>query len=153
MKTIMLIAFLSYCYRTLGEGTNRVTIKYPSALQSTSDHGTSSYGVDFVLRPISDFRLMYCDDHTLGVRIESKVCIIDFALQNGKQHEEIKLSSNMSLTDVLRKSRFQQLQGWRGGQPGIRIVRRRSIVANDGTEAFGETKISPGDFIIVMPVD
>jgi len=134
-------------------GDYQVTIKYPSDLRAKGGRGVTTFSLDFILHPLSDLRLMYCDIETMRARISSGVCIIDF-YQPIPFHKEVKVSPDSTLAQILILSGLPQLQGWRGiGQPAIRIIAKRAILAHDGTEDFLHTKIRPGDFIVVLPID
>ena len=129
--------------------SQQVTIKYPSDLLAGGAKGSTRFSLDFVLRPIGDFRLMYCDEETLQRRIEAGVCVLDFDHPYGK-HAEIRIPTQVTLGDVLKQSGEKRLERWNGiGQPSIRIISRRAILAHDGTEQFLLAKISAGDFIVV----
>lgn len=133
--------------------TARVTIKYPSDLRANGAKGVTPFSLDFVLDLISDFRLLYCDEQTLRTRIAAKVCIIDFDNPDGV-HKDVKVSADSTLRDVLKNSGVKRLQKWDGrGQPYIRLITARAIMAPDGTEQFLKTKICAGDFIVVQTFD
>jgi len=135
-----------------GDTNQQSRIKFPSDLLSQGSRGITPFGVDFILHPIRDFRLIYCDNQTLQTRIQSGVCVIDVASRT-ENHKEVKVLTNSTLADVL-KIAGPVLQGWQPGlQPSLRIIGERSILADHGNEAFLQTKILPGDFIVLLPTN
>jgi hypothetical protein len=71
---IILLILLGSGLALLAADTNQVrevTIKAPSDLRAKGALGSTPYTLDFVLRPIDDFRLMYCDPKTLKARISA----------------------------------------------------------------------------------
>ncbi len=129
------------------------TIKYPSDLLAHGSRGTTPYTLDFVLYRFGDLRALYCDPKTLQNRISAGVCVIDFVGAD-PYHQEVKVSPNSSLHQVLENSGLPRFKGWNGtGQSLMRIIGKRSIIGQDGSPRFRQTKISPGDFIVVLPVE
>jgi hypothetical protein len=130
-----------------------VTIKYPTDLRFEGKNGITSYSLDFVLHPVTDLRLMYCDESTIRRRIADGVCIVDV---NGSVpiHKEITVSSNSTLDDVIKKSGVPHVVGVGGvGQRGVRIISQKAILVHNEAPGFLQTKISAGDFIVVLPMD
>jgi hypothetical protein len=136
----------------ISEQTNkfRVTISAPSDLLTKGIKGSTPYSADFVLRKIRDFRLMYCNPDTLRARVASGVCVLDFESPSGS-HIEAKIAPSTRLIDVLKRAGVT----WRpkAQQPAVRVISKHAILADDGTEEFKNTLISPGDFIIVLPIE
>ncbi len=127
------------------------SIRYPTDLLAQGTRGATPFTLDFVLHRYSDLRLMYCDPKTLQSRISAGVCVIDF-VQWVPYHQEVKVSPNSSLLQVLEDSGLQDFKGWNGtGGLSIRVIGRRAILVQDGSK-FPQTKISPGDFIVVLPI-
>jgi hypothetical protein len=127
-------------------------IRFPSDLLARGSRGTSPFKVDFILHPIRDFRLIYCDDQVLDARVRSGVCIIDTA-STRENRKEVKIAVNTRLADVL-KAAGDGLEDWRPGlQPSLRIVTERAILGDTGKDEFLETRISPGDFIVLLKFD
>jgi hypothetical protein len=141
-------ATLTAC-STVNAGRDRVSTHYPSDLYS--NRGVSD--LDFVTHQLTDMRLLYCPAETLQARVTAGVCIID-SVQARPQHLEVPISADVTLGEVLKASRVPRLQAWDGvGQPSIRVITKRAILAHDGSREFLNTKVSPGDFIVVLPVD
>jgi hypothetical protein len=130
-----------------------VTIQYPSDLLGRGQSGTTPYTLDFVVFPSSDFRLMYCDERTLEARISARVCVLDFAYPK-RFHKEVNLSPKDTLSEVLKRSGVPEVQDWSGkGHPYVRVIAKRAILAQDGTQQFLRTELTPGDFVVVVPTD
>jgi len=127
-----------------------VSISAPSDLRGGGNKGTTPYTLDFVLRPLRDFRLLYCDVQTLERRVSSGVCVVDFAISGS--HLEVKVTANTTLDDVLRLGNTH-LYGWRPGiPPHVVIVGKRAILGDDEGTDFLKTSISPGDFVVVQAI-
>ena len=125
-----------------------VTIQAPSDLLANGAKGHTPYGPDFVLSRLRDFRLMYCDSGTLERRVSSGVYVLDSNLPGGVQVER-KVGTNAKLRDVL-KTAGAELEHWLpGSQPKLRIISKYAILSDTGSTEFLETRISPGDFIVV----
>ena len=132
-------------------GGDSVTIKYPTDLRGHGTKGSTTYNLDFVLGPVRDFRAMYCDWNTLQRRISEGVCILNYDSQ-GDNHKEIKISAEITLGDLLRKF-GNSLKDWKPGlQPTIRIISENAILSDSGKPEFLQTKVVPGDFVIIMRI-
>jgi hypothetical protein len=155
MKRILVVMLIAISASLMPAGTDLTNvpekrIKYPSDLLAKGTNGTTPFTASFILRPIQDFRLIYCDRKTLQERVQSSVCILDVA-SSGDNHKEVKISGNTTLGDVMKREGYQS---WRPGlQPAIRLVTKRAILADSGEEQFLNTKISPGDFIVILLTD
>jgi hypothetical protein len=133
------------------EQTKSVTIKCPSDIRKGGKGGSTPYSLGFVLGPVIDFRGMYCDSSTLNARVASGVCLIDLGYDS---QLDIKLSGPTTLRGVLRMSGHDKLMKWNvHSQHGIVVISERAILANNHKIEFLDTKISPGDFIVVGVVD
>jgi hypothetical protein len=126
----------------------RVTIKTPSDLLARGGKGTTPYSLDFVLWRVRDLRLMYCDLETLQRRERDGVCVIDYA--SPTEPVELQVSQDATLGDVLNQLGLEKWKGF--GPPGIYVIKARAILAHNHSETFLETEISPGDFIVILPV-
>jgi hypothetical protein len=130
-----------------------VSIKYPSDMRAKGTRGTTSFSPDFILYPISDLRLLYCDTDTLQARVASGICVVDFD-QASPVHKELNVTRDTTLAEVLKASGDPRLKAWRGrGQPAVRVISKRAIMLHDGTAQFLETKIAAGDFVLVLQID
>lgn len=133
-------------------GGYEVTIKNPSDLRSKGSKGSTSFTLDFVLRDISDYRLMYSDVQTMRERISKGVCVVDFS-QAGAFQLEIKVPTNSTLTQVLEATDAPRLKNWTAvSQPYVTIIKKSAILSQTGSEDFLRTNILPGDFIVVRAI-
>jgi hypothetical protein len=150
---VFLSAFAEETNTTLGYVpiiTNKVTITVPSDLLANGANGATPYSLSFVFNQTADFRTMYCDEHVLQQRVSHGTCVIDTEIVDN--HKEVKISlTGTSLRDVLKGSGIRRLQKLTGRSHGqIRIINKDAILSSAG-DSFLETKIFPGDFIIILP--
>lgn len=153
LKLVCCVACIVFAIqKDRAQNSNQVTIEYPSDLKSKAARDTTSFAIDFVCKPAYDLRLMYCDEATMQARVSKGVCILDFC-QSPPFHEEVRVPANATLAQVLEASEYLRLKHWRG-QPSLRVIGKRAILFQDEPlSQFLKTKISAGDFILVMPVD
>jgi hypothetical protein len=130
----------------------RVTIRYPSDLRARGK-GTTPFRLDFLLHPMPDMRLMYCDEVVLRERVAAGVCVLDVN-QAVPYRKEVHVLGGAKLIDVMEQSDIPLLKGWRGiGPPAVWIIKKHSILGHDGSFQFLQTEISAGDFIVVVRGD
>lgn len=114
----------------------------------------SSYDMRFVLEPISDMRKLYCSPSVIADRKARGVCVVDSWLV-GAYRKEVPLGTNGCVRNALEGV---GITNWDGGKQ-IRIIQRDAILQSRFPRplladrapwrAFGESRIEPGDIVVI----